>query len=148
MQPLADLAKLQAAVPVRQTKNGDFDLLGMSESPATVALRQPSPIAKQAKVPRISRGSVYYLPRPAPEADLGIMRRLDRLYLKFPFAGSRILRGLLVVEGCQIRRRHVKTLMQRMGIEAPYRRPRTTKPEPGHNIYPYLLSGVVVTRSN
>ena len=100
------------------------------------------PITKQAEVLRISRGSVYYLPRPVPEADLAIMRRLDRLHLEFPFAGSRMLRGLLVAEGCKIGRRHVKTLMQRMGIEALYRRPRTTKPEPGHKIYPYLLRGM------
>ena len=106
------------------------------------------PITKQAEVLRISRGSVYYLPRPVPEADLAIMRRLDRLHLEFPFAGSRMLRGLLAAEGCKIGRRHVKTLMQRMGIEALYRRPRTTKPEPGHKIYPYLLRGMEVTRPN
>jgi putative transposase len=92
--------------------------------------------------------SVYYLPRPVPEADLEIRRRLDRLHLKFPFAGSRMLRGLLVGEGYKIGRRHVKTLMQRMGIEALYRRPRTTKPEPGHRIYPYLLRGMAITRPN
>jgi putative transposase len=106
------------------------------------------PITKQAKVLRISRGSVYYLPRPVPDADLAIMRRLDRLHLEFPFAGSRMLRGLLVAEGCKIGRRHVKTLMQRMGIEALYRRPRTTKPEPGHKVYPYLLRGMEITRPN
>jgi hypothetical protein len=89
------------------------------------------PITKQAKALSISRGSVYYLPRPVSEADLAIMRRLDRLHLEFPFAGSRMLKGLLAAEGCKIGRRHVKTLMQRMGIEALYRRPRTTKPEPG-----------------
>jgi putative transposase len=106
------------------------------------------PLTKQAEVLRISRGSVYYLPRPVPEADLAIMRRLDRLHLEFPFAGSRMLRGLLAAEGCKTGRRHVKTLMRRMGIEALYRRPRTTKPEPGHKIYPYLLRGVQVTRPN
>jgi putative transposase len=106
------------------------------------------PITKQAQVLRISRGSVYYLTRPMPEADLAIMRRLDRLHLEFPFAGSRMLQGLLVAEGCKIGRRHVKTLMQRMGIEALYRRPRTTKPEPGHKIYPYLLRGAAITRPN
>ena len=67
---------------------------------------------------------------------------------RFPFAGSRMLRGLLAAEGCKIGRRHVKTLMRRMGIEALYRRPRTTKPEPGHKIYPYLLRGMEITRSN
>jgi putative transposase len=106
------------------------------------------PLTKQAEVLRISRSSVYYLPRPVPEADLAIMRRLDRLHLEFPFAGSRMLRGLLEFEGCQVGRRHVKTLMQRMGIEALYRRPRTTKPEPGHKIYPYLLGGIEIDRPN
>jgi len=106
------------------------------------------PISKQAEALNISRGSVYYLPRPVSETDLAIMRRLDRLHLEFPFAGSRMLRGLLAAEGCKVGRRHVKTLMQRMGIEALYRRPRTTKPEPGHKIYPYLLGRIEIARPN
>ena len=106
------------------------------------------PISKQAKALNISRGSVYYLPRPVSAADLAIMRRLDELHLEFPFAGSRMLRGLLAAEGCRIGRRHVKTLMRRMGIEALYRRPRTTKPELGHKIYPYLLRGMAIARPN
>ena len=106
------------------------------------------PIVRQAQALNISRGSVYYLPRLVPDADLAIMRRLDRLHLEYPFAGSRMLRGLLVAEGCKIGRRHVKTLMKRMGIEALYRRPRTTKPEAGHKIYPYLLRGIEITRPN
>ncbi len=106
------------------------------------------PITKQAEILQISRGSVYYLPRPVSDSDLAIMRRLDRLHLEFPFAGSRMLRGLLAAEGCKIGRRHVKTLMRRMGIEALYRRPRTTKPGPGHKIYPYLLRGMAITRPN
>src|SRR5204862_870842 len=81
-------------------------------------------------------------------SDLAIMRHLDRLHLEFPFAGSRMLRGLLVAEGCKIGRRHVKTLMRRMGMEALYRRPRTTKPEPGHKIYPYLLRAMEIVRPN
>src|SRR5215203_3696660 len=104
------------------------------------------PIILQAEVLRISRGSVYYLPRPVPDADLAIMRLLDRLHLEFPFAGSRMLRGLLATEGCKIGRRHVKTLMRRMGIEVLYRRPRTTRHEPGHKIYPYLLRGMEIRR--
>jgi putative transposase len=59
------------------------------------------PITKHAEVLRISRGSVYYLPRPVPEADLATMRRLDRLHLELPFACLRILRGLLAAEGCK-----------------------------------------------
>jgi len=106
------------------------------------------PIIKQVEVLRISRSSVYYLPRSVPEADLAIMRRLDRLHLEFPFAGSRMLRGLLAAEGSKIGRRHVKTLMRRMGIEALYRRPRTTRPGPGHKVYPYLLRGLTIERPN
>jgi putative transposase len=106
------------------------------------------PITKQAEALNISRSSIYYLPRPVPDSDLAIMRRLDELHLEFPFAGSRMLRGLLAAEGCKIGRRHVKTLMRRMGIEALYRRPRTSKPEPGHNIFPYLLRGIEIARPN
>jgi putative transposase len=106
------------------------------------------PITRQAETLNVSRGSVYYLSRPVPEADLTIMRRLDRLHLEFPFAGARMLKGLLAAEGSKIGRRHVKTLMRRMGIEALYRRPRTTKPEPGHKIYPYLLRGKEITHPN
>src|SRR5436190_24373181 len=92
------------------------------------------PITKQAEALNISRGSIYYLPRSVSDVDLATMRRIDELHLEFPFAGSRMLRDLLAAEGCKIGRRHVKTLMKRMGIEALYRRPRTTKPEPGHKI--------------
>jgi len=106
------------------------------------------PIARQAEALSISRGSVYYLPRAVPPRDLSIMRRLDELHLQFPFAGSRMLRGLLAGEGIRVGRRHVATLMKRMGIEALYRRPRTTKPEPGHKIYPYLLRDMAITKSN
>jgi putative transposase len=74
------------------------------------------------------------MPRPVLKTELAIMQRLDRLHLEYPFAGSRMLRGLLAAEGCKIGRRHVRTLMRRMGIEALYRRPRTTTLELGHKI--------------
>jgi putative transposase len=106
------------------------------------------PITKQAQALGISRGSVYYLARPVPAADLAIMRRMDELHLEFPFAGSRMLRDLLNREGTEIGRRHVATLMKRMGIEALYCKPSTSKPAPGHKIYPYLLRGVTVDRPN
>ena len=105
-------------------------------------------IAKQAEALGISRGSVYYLPRPVPAADLAIMRRMDELHLELPFAGSRMLRDLLNQEGIDIGRRHVSTLMKRMGIEALYRKPNTSKPAPGHKIYPYLLRGMTIDRPN
>jgi putative transposase len=106
------------------------------------------PLARQAKALGLSRSSVYHLPRPVPARDLAIMRRVDELHLNYPFAGSRMLCGLLHSEGIAIGRRHMRTLMRRMGIEALYRRPRTTKPEPGHKIYPYLLRGLEITRPN
>ena len=104
------------------------------------------PIASQARALNISRSGVYYRPRAVPAADLAIMRRMDELHLDFPFAGSRMLRDLLNAEGVAIGRRHVATLMKRMGIEAVYRRPNTSKPAPGHEIYPYLLRDLPVTR--
>ncbi len=106
------------------------------------------PIIRQAKLLGISRGGVYYLPRAVPAADLAIMRRMDELHLAFPFAGSRMLRDLLNREGIEIGRRHVSTLMKRMGIEAIYRKPSTSKPAPGHKIYPYLLRGMKVDHPN
>ena len=103
-------------------------------------------VARQAKALGISRGSVYYLPCPTSDADLTLMRRIDELHLDHPFAGSRMLRGLLCAEGHEVGRLHVATLMKKMGIEAIYRRPRTSKPAPGHKVYPYLLRNVAVTR--
>ena len=72
-------------------------------------------ITKQAEILKVSRGSVYYLPRPVSSADLEIMRQLDRLHLEYPFAGSRMLRGLLALQGCKVGRRHVKTLHAKIG---------------------------------
>ena len=106
------------------------------------------PIARQAKVLSISRGSVYYKSKPVSVADLALMRHMDELHLEFPSAGARMLRDFLNREGFPIGRRHVGTLMKRMGIEAIYRRPNTSKPAPGHKIHPYLLRGLKVDRPN
>ena len=105
-------------------------------------------VTKQAAVVGIARSTVYYLPRPASAADLAILRRIDELHLEFPFAGSRMLWRLLAAEGSKVGRCHVKMRMQQMGVEALYRCPRTTRPEPGHKIYPYLLRGLEITRPN
>lgn len=106
------------------------------------------PLGRQAALLKLGRGSVYYAPRPVPAADLAMMRRLDELHLDYPFAGSRMLRDLLRGEGVAIGRERVATLMRRMDIRALYRRPNTSKPAPGHKIYPYLLRGLVIERSN
>ena len=104
-------------------------------------------VSRQAIMLGISRGSVYCKPRPVSEADLKLMHRIDKLHMEFPFAGSRMLQGLLVQEGFKVGRLHVATPIKRMGIEALYRKPNTSKPAPGHKIYPYLLRGLPITRS-
>ena len=106
------------------------------------------PIQRQAEVLEISRSSVYYQPRPVSQSELWLMRRIDELHLNYPFAGSRMLRDLLWQQGLTVGRRHIRTLMRKMAIEAIYRRPNTSKPAPGHRIYPYLLRGMSITRPN
>jgi putative transposase len=106
------------------------------------------PITQQAEILQISRSAVYYQPHPVSVADLWLMRQIDELHLNYPFAGSRMLRDLLRQQGLEVGRRHIKTLMRRMGVEAIYRRPNTSKPAPGHRIYPYLLRTLAITRPN
>jgi putative transposase len=88
------------------------------------------PVARQARALGISRSSVYYRPMPVSEGDLRLMRRIDEIHLKYPFAGSRMLRDILHREGFVSGRRDVATLMRRMGIEALYRRPNTSRRHP------------------
>jgi putative transposase len=106
------------------------------------------PLARQAALLRLSRSQLYYEPRPVPAAELAVMRRIDALHLDYPFAGSRMLRDLLRGQGVVIGRELVRTMMRRMCIEALYRRPNTSKPAPGHKIYPYLLRDLAVERPN
>jgi putative transposase len=106
------------------------------------------PLVRQAALLRLSRSNLYYEPQPVPEAELAIMRRIDALHLDYPFAGSRMLRDLLRGEGVVIGRELVTTMMRRMGIEAIYRKPNRSKAALGHKIYPYLLRGLAIERSN
>ena len=106
------------------------------------------PLTKQAETLNISRRSLYYVPELVRPADLALMRQMDELHLEFPFAGSRMLRDLLAADGSKVGRRHVTTLMRKMGIEAAYRRPSTSKSAPGHKIFPYLLRGLTIDRPN
>src|SRR5450631_4532487 len=105
-------------------------------------------VSRQAELLDISRGAVYYLPRPVSEADLVLMRRIDEMHLQHPFMGARMLRRMLAREGVLVGRRHIGTLMRRMGIEALAPQPGTSKARPGHKIYPYLLRNVAITRAN
>ena len=106
------------------------------------------PVKRQAELLELSRSSVYYTPRPVSERDLKLMRRLDERHLQYPFYGARKLAHELRKEGQDVGRRHVTTLMRRMGIEALYRRPRTSLPARGAALYPYLLSGLAIERPN
>ena len=108
----------------------------------------PLPISRQAKALGMARSTVYALPRPVSERDLDLMKRIDRLHLEMPYAGSRMLRDLLNQDGIEVGRKHVATLMKHMGIEALYRKPKTTKKHPQHRVYPYLLRGLTIDRPN
>jgi putative transposase len=108
----------------------------------------PLPITRQAEALGMARSTVYALPTPVSDRDLDLMKRIDRLHLEMPYAGSRMLRDLLNQDGIEVGRKHVATLMKRMGIEALYRRPKTTKRHPQHRVYPYLLRGLTIDRPN
>ena len=110
--------------------------------------KEALPVTRQAQLLQVSRSSVYYEPRPVRADDLALMRRIDELHLSYPFAGSRMLRDLFRLEGIQVGRRHVATLMRRMAIHALYREPKTSKPNKAHRIYPYLLRDLTIDRPN
>jgi putative transposase len=105
-------------------------------------------VVKQAKLLGLARSTIYYEARSVSAADLVLMRRMDELHLLYPFAGSRMLAGLLRGEGHSIGRLHVRTLIRKMGLEALYRRPNTTKRNASHKIYPYLLRNLPITKAN
>ena len=105
-------------------------------------------VKRQCELLDLNRSGVYYTPRPVPEEDLRLMRRIDELHLQHPFYGSRRIAKQLAREGIDVGRLHVATLMRRMGIEALYRKPRTSIPAREAAIHPYLLEGVAIERPN
>ncbi|WP_373429603.1 MULTISPECIES: IS3 family transposase [Cupriavidus] len=121
---------------------------GIAERKAMIDRDHPLPVSRQVKLVDISRSSVYYQPRPISDADLRLMRRIDELHLEHPFAGARMLARLLRRESIPVGRRHVRTLMKRMGIEALYRRPNTSRKHAAHKIWPYLLRDRTIDRAN
>ena len=106
------------------------------------------PVMRQCQLLKLARSTAYYQPTPVSETTLALMRRIDALHLAHPFAGARMLRDLLRQEGHAIGRRHVATLMRRMGIEALYRKPSLSRRHPAHTIYPYLLRDLTINRPN
>ena len=121
---------------------------GRAERNAMMDSTHARSISRQAQLVGISRGSVYYVPTPVSAADLVLMRHLDALHLEHPFRGTRLLRDQLNREGFTVGRTHVRSLMARMGMEALYRKPGTSKKHPGHEMYPYLLRGLTINRAN
>lgn len=115
-------------------KSGTF-----AERKAMIDREHEVSIKRQAELVGISRGSVYYQPRPVSAADLELMRRIDELHLEHPFMGARMLRDQLNRSGVAVGRKHVGSWMARMGIAALYRKPGTSKEHPGHKVYPYLF---------
>ncbi|MGQ0833700.1 MAG: IS3 family transposase [Gammaproteobacteria bacterium] len=104
------------------------------------------PVSEQCELLGLNRTGVYYTPRPVSEADLALMRRIDEVHLEHPFYGARRLARQLAREGFKVGRLHVSTLMRRMGIEALYRKPRTSLPAREAFIHPYLLGDLVIDR--
>ncbi len=105
-------------------------------------------VGRQCQILGLSRSTAYYQPTPVSAADLVLMRRIDALHLEYPFAGARMLRDLLRNDSYVSGRRHVATLMRRMGITAVYRKPHTSQRHPTHTVYPYLLRNAEITRPN
>ena len=105
-------------------------------------------IRKQCELLGLARSGVYRKPHPANDDDLALMRRLDELFTAWPFLGSRRMAAMLRAQGQAINRKHVQRLMRKMGIAALGPKPRTTKPAPGHKIFPYLLRHLAIDRPN
>jgi len=111
--------------------------------------RHPSlSVVRQCRLLDISRSGLYYQPIGISEEDLTLMKLIDRQYLATPFYGARKIAAWLRKQGHRVNRKRVRRLMRMMGLKAIYRRPRTSKPAAGHKIYPYLLSGLKITRPN
>ncbi len=106
------------------------------------------PVSQQVRLVGIARSSAYYQPQPVSELGHRLMRRIDELHLEFPFAGARMLARLLRRDGFEVGRRRVRTLMKRMGVEALYCKPNTSRRNSQHKVWPYLLRGMKIERAN
>ena len=105
-------------------------------------------VVRQCRLLAVSRSTLYYRPLGESAETLELMRRIDELYLKYPFYGSRQMVRHLAREGVAVGRHRVRRLMRLLGLEAIYRKPRTTVANPEHRVYPYLLRGLTIERPN
>ncbi len=123
----------------------------MSRGERRAMIRRDHPVlslSRQCKILSISRSSFYYAPKGESPENLALMRRIDELFLKYPFYGSRQMVRQLRREGLRVGRHRVRRLMRLMGLEAIYQAPRTSVPHPAHRVYPYLLKGLAIDRPN
>ncbi|MDN7526327.1 IS3 family transposase [Burkholderia orbicola] len=151
-EPPVDLKALHAKIGQLTLENGFFRRCahqgGIAERKTMIDRTHALPVSQQTRLVGIARSSAYYRPQPVSETDLLLMRRIDELHMEFPFAGARMLARLLRREGHEVGRRRVCTLMKRMGVEALYCKPNTSRRNAQHNIWPYLLRGMKIARAN
>jgi putative transposase len=123
----------------------------MSQAERLETIERPHPqlsIVKQCALLKVPRSTLYHEPKPESDANLALMRRIDELYMKWPFYGARRMTEQLRREGVAVDRKRVRRLMRLMGIEAIYQKPNTSRSHPGHKKYPYLLKNMAITRVN
>nr|WP_244832204.1 IS3 family transposase [Caballeronia sp. TF1N1] len=151
-EPPVDVKTLHAKIGQLSLENGFFKRRaqqgGIAERKAMIDRGHQLPVSQQAKLVGIARSSAYYRPRQISEAEQNLMRRIDELHLEFPFAGARMLVRLLRREGHAVGRRRVRTLMKLIGVKALYCKPNTSRRNPQHKVWPYLLRGMKIERAN
>ncbi|MGJ8752446.1 MULTISPECIES: IS3 family transposase [pseudomallei group] len=151
-EPPVDVKTLHAKIGQLTLENGFFVRSARqsrtAERKAMIDRTHALPVSRQTRLVGIARSSAYYRAQPVSEADQLLMRRIDELHMEFPFAGARMLARLLRREGYEVGRRRVRTLMKRMGVEALYCKPNTSRRNAQHKIWPYLLRGMKIARAN
>ncbi|WP_390888211.1 IS3 family transposase [Burkholderia thailandensis] len=151
-EPPVDVKTLHAKIGQLTLENGFFVRSARqsrtAERKAMIDRTHALPVSRQTRLVGIARSSAYYRPQPVSETDLLLMRRIDEVHMEFPFAGARMLARLLRREGHEVGRRRVRTLMKRMGVEALYCKPNTSRRNAQHKIWPYLLRGMKIARAN
>ncbi|AWV02153.1 IS3 family transposase [Burkholderia sp. JP2-270] len=151
-EPPVDLKALHAKIGQLTLENGFFRRCahqgGIAERKTMIDRTHALPVSQQTRLVGIARSSAYYRPQPVSETDLLLMRRIDELHMEFPFAGARMLARLLRRDGHEVGRRRVRTLTKRMGVEALYCKPNTSRRNAQHKIWPYLLRGMKIARAN
>ncbi|MGV1743153.1 IS3 family transposase [Mycoplasmoides pneumoniae] len=151
-EPPIDLKKLHAKIGEQALGNWFFrrcvEETGPLQPQKLIDDSLQISVSKQAQLLKVSRGCYYYRPKPVSASDLKLMRCMDELHMQYPFAGSRMMRDLLNRQGHHIGRRHTRTLMKKMGINALYCKPNLSQANQAHRKYPYLLKGLAIQRSN